>query len=66
MHMDIAGEFPDGLKKTDEEVVAYIRDLDYDAASQKCKAYMEKYIQHAGHATEACITRIKELMGMGQ
>ena len=66
LHMDIAGEFPDGLKKTDEEVVAYIRDLDYDAASQKCKAYMEKYIQHAGHATEACITRIKELMGMGQ
>ena len=62
LHMDIQTEFPDGLKYTDEKVVFYIRDMDYESASRKCKAYCDSYVQHPGSATEACIRRLKELI----
>lgn len=62
LHMDIAGEFPDGIKRTDEEVVSYIRNMDHAAVGERCKTYCEKYVQCAGHATEACIARMKELL----
>ncbi len=62
LHMDIKAEFPDGLKYTDEEVIDYIRTMDYSEASRKSKAYCDRYVQHPGNAADACIGRLKELL----
>lgn len=62
LHMDIRGEFPDGLKYTDEQVVDYIRTMDYEKASRESKAYCDRYVRHTGSAADACIARLKELL----
>ena len=58
--MDLKSEFPSGIKRTEQEVIAFIQSMDYKAESVRCKAYVDGYVKHPGSATQMCIDRIYE------
>ncbi len=58
--MDLKNEFPSGIKRTEQEVIAFIRSMDYKVESIRCKAYVDGYVKHPGSATQMCIDRIYE------
>lgn len=60
--MDLKNEFPNGIKRTEEEVLSFIKDMDYKAESSRCKAYVDGYVKHPGNATQMCIDRICECL----
>ena len=58
--MDLKSEFPSGIKRTEQEVIAFIQSMDYEAECVRCKAYVDGYVKHPGSATQMCIDRIYE------
>lgn len=58
--MDLKSEFPSGLKRTEEEVVEFIRTMGYEVESRRCKDYVSGYVSHQGNATQMCIDKIYE------
>ena len=61
--MDLKNEFPNGLKRSEKEVIEFINSMDYGVESEKCKHYVDGYVKHPGNATQMCIDRIAELIG---
>lgn len=58
--MDLKNEFPSGIKRTEVDVIEFIRSMDYQVESNRCKAYVDGYVKHPGSATQMCIDRICE------
>ena len=58
--MDLKSEFPSGIKRTEQEVIAFIQSMEYEAESARCKAYVDGYVKHPSNATQMCIDRIYE------
>lgn len=58
--MDLKNEFPSGIKRTESEVIEFIKSMDYQDESNRCKGYVDGYVSHPGNATQMCIDRICE------
>ena len=58
--MDLKNEFPSGIKRTESEVIRFIKTMDYETESNRCKAYVDGYVKHPGNATQMCIDKIYE------
>lgn len=58
--MDLKNEFPSGIKRTEEDVIEFIRSMDYQDESNRCKSYVDGYVSHPGNATQMCIDKICE------
>lgn len=58
--MDLKNEFPSGIKRSEKETIDFIKKMDYEAESERCKAYVAQYVQHPGSATEMCINKTYE------
>ena len=58
--MDLKNEFPSGIKRTEQEVITFIKTMDYVAESNNCKAYCDGYVSHPDSATKVCIDKIYE------
>lgn len=58
--MDLKNEFPSGIKRTEVDVIEFIRSMDYQVESNRCKAYVDGYVKHPGSATQMCIDKIYE------
>lgn len=58
--MDLKNEFPSGIKRTETEVIEFIKTIDYQTESNRCKAYVDRYVSHPGEATQMCIDKIYE------
>ena len=58
--MDLKNEFPSGIKRTESEVIEFIKSMNYQDESNRCKAYVDGYVSHPGNATKMCIERICE------
>lgn len=58
--MDLKNEFPSGVKRTEEDVIEFIRSMDYQDESNRCKSYVDGYVSHPGNATQMCIDKICE------
>lgn len=58
--MDLKNEFPSGIKRTESEVIEFIKSMDYQDESNQCKAYVDGYVKHPGNATQMCIDKIYE------
>ena len=65
LFMDLKNEFPSGLKRTEAEVIEFIKNMDYDGESERCKAYVDRYVSHPGNATQMCIDKIHEKTAQG-
>ena len=60
--MDLKNEFPSGIKRTETEVIEFIKSMNYQDESNRCKAYVDGYVSHTGNATQMCIDRICEIL----
>lgn len=58
--MDLKNEFPNGIKRTEKDVVRFIKSMDYTLESKRCKEYVDSYVAHPGSATKACLDAIYE------
>lgn len=65
LYIDLEKELPCAVRKSEEEVIDDILDLDHAAASEKTDAFRRKYAPHAGGASKAVadkiLQRIKEM-----
>ncbi|MGD9994145.1 MAG: CDP-glycerol glycerophosphotransferase family protein [Salinivirgaceae bacterium] len=54
-YLDIEKEYPNGVFKTEDEVLDFIKDIDYNKEIIKVKSFKKKYIEAGGRATEIAI-----------
>lgn len=57
-YFDLDKEIPSGICHTEDEVLSYILNADYDLESQKAKAFRDRHIEVGGHATEICMEKL--------
>ena len=62
--MDLKNEFPSGIKRTESEVIEFIKSMDYQDESNRCKGYVDGYVSHPGNAIQMCITEKKYIREM--
>lgn len=55
LYIDLSIELPCGIVKTEDEVIESIKTMDYAAASERTKAFKNKYVPVGGNATELCV-----------
>lgn len=55
LYIDLPTELPCGIVKTEDEVIESIKTMDYAAASERTKAFKNKYVPVGGNATELCV-----------
>ena len=60
--MDLKNDFPNGIKYTEEEVINFIRNMDFELEGRKTKAYIDSYLSRPANSTKMCIDRINELL----
>lgn len=58
--MDLKNEFPSGIKRSEKEVIDFVKAMEYQPESERCKAYVDGYVKHPGSATEMCIEKLYE------
>ena len=62
-YFDLDKEIPSGICHTEDEVLSYILNADYDLESQKAKAFRDRHIEVGGHATEICTKKLLNKIG---
>lgn len=60
LYIDLDKELPCKVRKTEEEIVQDILDMDVEAASAKTDEFRKKYAPYAGNASQAVIEKILE------
>ena len=61
LYIDFNKEMPSGVLRTEEEVISYIKNLDYEAECKKTKDMIkEKISYYGGNATKECLSRLFE------
>lgn len=54
--------FPNGVMRTDEQVITYLESLNYTEQSAICKGFIDRMVCHPGNATLSCIDRLYKLL----
>lgn len=62
LFMDLEREFPNGVLKSEDDVLNLIKNMDYEEERVKCGEYCAKYVTHKENATQECLNRIFELV----
>lgn len=61
LYIDYAKDMPSGILKTEDEVLNYIKTMDYEKECGKTRRMIkEKLIHIGGHATEICVEKLFE------
>lgn len=56
LYMDYEKEMPSGLLRTEDEVLRYVEEMDYEKESEKTRDMLKgKLLQYGGHATKECL-----------
>ena len=55
VNIDFEKEMPNGVMRTEDEVLNHLRHLDVKADSEKSRQFKMKYTGIGGHATERCV-----------
>lgn len=64
---DMQKGFPNGIKRTEEEVIQAIQNMNYEKECEKTKMFCKKFISRPADATSICLNRIYELYsGVGK
>lgn len=58
LNFDFRVEMPNGIKETQEEVLSFIKSMDYNKECENTKIFNQKYTNIGGHATEICIEKM--------
>ena len=62
LFMDLKNEFPNGIFETEEELVQYIKNMNYEREAEISDTYIKSYVTHEQDATKACLDRIEQIM----
>lgn len=57
-YFDLDKEIPSGICHTEDEVLDYIQNTDYDDECDKTRIFRDRHIEVGGHATEICVERL--------
>ncbi|MGP1608861.1 MAG: CDP-glycerol glycerophosphotransferase family protein [Clostridium sp.] len=57
-YYDISKELPNGVTKTEDELINQIKNIDFEEESKKTKKFKSKHVQYGGNATEICIDKM--------
>lgn len=57
-YVSLEDELPCGIQKTEKELIDYIKNMDFKAASDATKKFKNKYIQYGGNATAICADKL--------
>lgn len=61
LYVDYATDMPSGILRTEDDVLNYIKTMDYKKECEKTKVMIkEKLIHIGGHATEMCLEKLFE------
>ena len=61
LYLDYTKDIPSGILRTEDEVLAYIKTMDFEEESNKTKLLLKnKLAQYGGHATETCLAKLFE------
>ena len=61
LYLDYEKELPSGILRTEDEVLRYIRTMDYATECRKTRKMIKERITYfGGHATETCLKRLFE------
>lgn len=61
LYIDYSTEMPSGILRTEEDVLRYIKTMDYTHECEKTRVMIkEKLIHYGGHATEMCLEKLFE------
>ena len=55
LFMDMEHEFPNGVFRSEEKLVSFIKEMDYEEESKKSNAYCASYVSHKVNATKCCL-----------
>ena len=59
LYLDMEKDMPSGVKRTEQEVIAQIKSMDYDEECKKTKEMIKERITNiGGHATEICVEKM--------
>ena len=62
LFMDLEKEFPNGIKRTEQEVIDAIIKMDYEAECNKISSYVKQYVAHPESATKCCLDALYRKM----
>ena len=61
LYLDFDKDMPSGILRTDDDVLKYIKNMDYEKECEKTRIMIkEKLIHLGGHATEMCLVKLFE------
>lgn len=60
--MNLKKEFPSGIKSTEQEVIEFIKSMDFIEEGKKTKAYIDSYLSRPENSTKMCVDRIIDLL----
>jgi CDP-glycerol glycerophosphotransferase len=61
LYLDYTKEMPSGILRSEDEVLSYIKSMDFEKESIKTKQLLKnKLAQYGGHATETCLDLLFE------
>lgn len=64
--LDMKKEFPNGILRTEKELIRTIKAMNYQEECEKTKAFCKRYVSHPVNATECCINRIYEMISYNE
>lgn len=59
-YFDLDREIPSGVCRTENDVLAYITDKDYESECKKARKFRDSFIEYGGNATSVCAEMIKK------
>lgn len=64
LYLDMEKEYPNGVFRTEDEVLSWILTMNYDRESEKTRAFKSKYVEVGGDATEQAISALMGNYGL--
>ena len=62
LYIDMEKELPNGICRTQDEVISHIKTMDYAEECRKTKTMIkDKYLEYGGDATKICVQKLFEL-----
>ena len=59
LYLDMEKDMPSGVKRTEQEVIAQIKSMNYEEECKKTKEMIKERITDiGGHATEICVEKM--------
>ena len=58
LYLDLEKEYPNGVQKTEDEIIEFILKMNYEKECEKTRKFKLKYIQAGGNATDVSINSL--------